>query len=705
LGIGYWVLGCRYKLQITNYKLQVEIVNFTERYKTIIRIAMFAAAAILTAIVVPGEHGFRYDFRIGSPWAYSDLIASSDFPILKSEQQLKQDRDSVINSLKPVYRQDSVAPVFAAESIKRIFRLFNEKNKDHKLYPFYKDSIDDYRHLLLDITEEMYAGGVMLTHSGEASSIIVLQDNVAEERSLSECYTEKTAYDKLKNISERYKNGLYPSVRIDEIVKANLIPDEDLFAKMKEDALSEVSLHEGIVQTGERIIAKGEVVNELKYRMLNSFREQVKNQTVVSVPGALHYLGQFVMFLMFFAVFYIALYIFERKAFESLKQIIYFIGGTLMYAMAAAIIARFDSVSPFMIPILILPVLTVTFFNAQTAILHHTLTVVVVSFILPNSFDFFIIQFISGFAVAAGMMHLRRRGQVLRMTLLVFVLQLILYPALLLVYENSFTKLDSEFILWALVSSAFLPASYPLVYVFERAFGFISEVSLIELADTNRPLLRDLSEKAPGTFQHSMQVANLAEDAVRKIGGNSLLVRAGALYHDIGKMLRPAFFTENQLSGKNPHDAFPPEESAKIIIEHVSQGLHLAEQHHLPAQICEFIVTHHADSTVRWFLHAYKEQHPEQPVDETLFRYSGHKPYTKEAAVVMMADSIEAASRSLKNYDKKTINELVDKLINYQISENLFTDTELTFSELGIVRQAFKDKLVNIYHSRIEYPE
>ncbi len=676
-----------------------------KRYKSHLRIAIFVLASIISAVSVPTEHVFRYDFRTGEPWAYSDLIASDNFPIKKSENQIKREKDSILYAILPVYRFDSTTSEYVSKALNVAFLKHRKNIRKSLRIKEIGDSLTRFEKEILKVTAEMYKKGIFQTLPDAADVVLVLHDKNASEINVKESYSEKMAYDKLSQVAKRYRSDIYPKLNFDELVKANHIPDNEMSEKIMSEQFADFSEYAGVVQSGERIVAKGEVINDLKYRMLVSFREYSEKQTVTSMPGALHYLGQWIMFLLFYAIFFAALFIFERKAFDSLKQVIFFVIGTLFYVIFASLLARYDSLSPFIIPMLILPVLTVTFYNAQTAILHHTVTLVIVSFILPNSFDFFLIQFISGFALAAGLVHLRRRGQVLRMTFLVFLLQVVVYLALTLVYENSFAKLDYEFLLWAFISSAIIPATYPMVYMFERAFGFISEVSLIELADTNRQLLRDLSEKAPGTFQHSMQVANLAEDAVRKINGNTLLVRTGALYHDIGKMQRPSFFTENQLNGQNIHDTLTPEESAKIIIEHVSYGLELAHKHHIPSQIQEFISTHHADGVVRWFLHAYKEKHQGEVIDESKFRYKGHKPSTKETAVVMMADSIEAASRSLKTYDKKSISDLVDKLIDFHFAERNFSMTDMTFNELKIVRQAFKDKLINVYHSRIEYPE
>lgn len=690
-------------------------MEYTDKKGLIIKILLFFLASVITVVFIPRENVFRYEFRKGSPWAYDDLIAAHNFPILKSEKKLKEERDSLAASVKPIYEYDSVVAEEAIERIDRDMEEYKKSLKDTDLTELKEYQFKSRKELdslivgfeaeLKKEVKKLYGKNILQLEPQNFDNFVVLHGKLGIDYNTDDCLTEKAAYNQLIKFAEQHSLPLKPEFDYENYIKANIFPDTETYEKIKTERINDISPYEGMVQAGERIIAKGELIGETKYRILLSYKEDFRRHAESDETQIYAVLGQWMIFAFFYAIFFFSLMFFEEKSNNSVKTSIYFLTGTVFYAVFAGIISHYDSLSPYLLPILILPVLTVTFFDARTAILHHTVTLVIVSFILPNGFDYFVMQFISGFAIALGLLHLRRRGQILQAAFYVATLQAVIYLLLTLIYENTLVEIDTEIFLWILINSVFIPVAYPLVYLFERVFGFISDVSLIELSDTNRPLLRMLSEQAPGSFQHSVQVANIAEEAVRKIDGDALLVRAGALYHDIGKSANPAYFTENQLSGKNLHDELEPLESAEIIINHVKHGIEIAEKHHLPMQIREFINTHHADGKVRWFLHAYKQQNPEEEVDEKLFSYPGKKPRSKEAAVVMMADAVEAASRSMKEYKPETISALVDKLIDYQVSENMFSETELTFSELKTIRQAFKDKLMNIYHSRIEYPE
>ncbi len=664
----------------------------------ILKIAIFVIASVITVLLIPRETGFRYEIRKGAPWAYPDVIAPHDFPILKSDRQLEHERDSIKAAVKPYFTYDSTVYEQILERFTNDFGTLEEKNKAPK------DSLDNFKTNFSNTLSEIYRQYILETLPPQ-KELKILKGQTAYEILSENCLTEKAVYNKLKAFGAKYKADFYPNINYENYVLSNTFPDLETTELIKNERLKSISLYSGMVQAGERIIAKGELVNDLRYRMLISYRKSLEQNPEGTDNPLPALFGQWIIFLFLYAIFFFSLLFFEPKVIRSVKEILYFISMTLFFVILASVNARFEQLSAYLIPVLILPVITVTFYKTQIAVWHHTLTVVMLSFIVPNGFEYFIVQFISGFAVAVILTRLQRRGQIMQAAFFAFIIQIPIYIALHLVYENSFTDFSYYIFLWILINSIIIPMAYPLMYVFERVFGFVSDVTLIELSDTNRPLLRMLSDKAPGSFQHSMQVANLAEEAVRNINGNTLLVRAGALYHDIGKTKNPAFFTENQLSGKNPHDKLPPEESAKIIISHVTQGLELADKYHLPKQLQEFIISHHADSKVRWFLHAYKQAHKNEPIDESLFQYHGTKPKSKEAAVVMMADAVEAASRSLQSYDPQSISDLVDKLIDYQISEGHFADTNLTFSELTSIRKSFKTKLANIYHSRIAYPD
>jgi putative nucleotidyltransferase with HDIG domain len=358
-----------------------------------------------------------------------------------------------------------------------------------------------------------------------------------------------------------------------------------------------------------------------------------------------------------------------------------------------------------LIPLIIVPLTISTFYDIQTAIIIHLLTVFATGYMVPNGFEFTFMQFAAGLGAVLTRHKINHRSHFIKVSALVFAIYSVIYTGLVLTHEGNFAEIKMVKYAVFAINALLLLLAFPLFYFFEKVFGFLSNITLLELSDTNRPLLRMIAEKAPGTFQHSMQVANLAEEAVMQIGGNPLLVRVGAMYHDIGKTEAPAYFIENKHSSQNPHDLLEPERSAEIIINHIKRGIEIAEKNNLPKEVIDFIRTHQGTGKVRWFLNAYKIEHPDVVLDETKFEYPGPIPFSKETAVLMMADSIEAASRSMKEFSEESISNLVEKIIDYQIKEKQFEEADITFAEINRVKSVFKQKLVNIYHTRIEYPK
>ena len=366
---------------------------------------------------------------------------------------------------------------------------------------------------------------------------------------------------------------------------------------------------------------------------------------------------------------------------------------------------RFEGLSVYVVPYCIIPLLIRTFFRNRLALFVYIISIFLISFVVPNSFEFILLEAITGIITLYTVLNVNKRSELFYTSAIIFTVFTISFLGFSLLQEGSVETIDWGMLGWFVIAAGFTLLTYPLIYVFEKVFGYISDVTLLELSDTNNDLLRELNLKAPGTFQHSLQVSNLAEEAIREIGGNPLLVRTGALYHDIGKMLAPAYFIENQSSGLNPHDELGYEESAEIIINHVIKGIELAKQHKLPEQIIDFIRTHHGTNKTQYFLRMYKADHPDEEIPADLFQYPGPIPYSKETAVLMMADSVEAASRSLKTYDNDSITQLVSNIINAQVNENQFINTDITFNDVNVIKKMFIKKLMNIYHVRIEYPK
>jgi len=416
------------------------------------------------------------------------------------------------------------------------------------------------------------------------------------------------------------------------------------------------------------------------------------------------FIGQFILSSSIYAILFLYLYFYNSKIFNHNRKLLYFPFFTVLIIIIAASVSKVNMLDIYLVPVTILPLITATFYKPRTAFLHHIVTILIIGYIAANGFEYVFIQFIVGFVAISGVNRLNRRSQVLWTALLIFITYFILYSTIIIIQDGEINKIDFTKIAWFAGSSILVLISYPLIYFFEKVFGFLSDLTLIELADTNRPLLKSLAEKAPGSFQHTVQVATISEAAANEIGANPLLVRAGAMYHDIGKMNNPSFFIENQHS-ENPHDKLPALKSVEIIKKHVADGAKLAKKYNLPKEISDFILTHHGKAKIAWFLHKYKEENKGKDIDEEKFRHIGILPYSKETAIVMIVDSVEAASRSLPEYTEESIDNLVEKIVSSKIENHLLDEADITFSEINKVKKILKNKLKNIYHTRVVYPD
>ncbi|PLX15089.1 MAG: transmembrane HD family protein [Salinivirgaceae bacterium] len=475
----------------------------------------------------------------------------------------------------------------------------------------------------------------------------------------------------------------------------------DNYAKLIET----ISTTSGMIQRGQRIVSRGELITDNTWQNIESLRLAYEStQNLGQVRNWL--LGGKVIVISFaIGVLFLFLIYFRREVFQHRVKSYFIVFLLLLMVLAAGLTSNAENISIYVVPIAIMPIIIQIFYDARLAIFVHMVTIVVIGFIVPNSFEFVFIQFVVGVIAILSLRNMHRRQQIFLAALAIFLTYSTVYFGLAMMQEGELEKINPMQFAWFAGNSMLVLWSYPLIYLFEKMFGFLSDVTLMELADTNHPLLRKLNETAPGTFQHVMQVANLSEAVIYKIGGNPSLVRTGALYHDIGKMENPQYFVENQSLHHNTHDKHSFEESAKIIIDHVKDGVKIAKQYNLPKPVIDFIKTHHGDSLVQYFYRSHLNEFPDEIVDESKFRYPGPTPFSKETGVVMMADSVEAASRSLKTMNAETIENLVDNIIDYIIKEHQLDDADLTFKDITTAKDIFKQKLKNIYHARIEYPE
>ncbi len=711
----------------------MKIFGRTINFKSLRIFLIFLAGTAAIIALFPRGGKFRYEFQKGKPWMHEILVAPFDFPIYKPESVIQRERDSVLKDFEPYFRYDSAIQFREENRLEELFikewAPYVTSAKSSGLLqsnPHIKRGNSDslravYTRAIRGMLRSVYLRGIVqdpvqLENVNNRESVInVIMGQVVEERQVSTIFTQKSAYEFLKSDLADAGAIYQPNIkqedrfisRIDagDLIEPNLFYDEVTSNRVKESLVNEISLTEGMVQAGEKIIALGEPVNDQKFLILQSLKHEYETNPGVSRNYNLIFAGQILLVSFAFMVLYLFLFHFRKEVLNSGIKTFFIIMLVVIMASMATLTIRTQSLSLFVVPFVILPVIMKTFYDARIALFVHLITILLIGFWAPNGFEFVFMNFIAGVVTIFTLRNLYRRGILFVSAVFALISYSLVYTGMGLIQEGNVTNLEWKNYAWFAGNSLLVLTSYPLIYFFERIFGFISDATLVELSDTNQPLLRQLGEKAPGTFQHSLQVANLAEEAILNVGGNPLLIRAGALYHDIGKMEDPMYFVENLTSNFNPHDNLEFEVSAEKIIGHVAKGAEIAKKYKLPAVIIDFIRTHHGTTTVQYFYKSYLKKYPDADVDIARFTYPGPKPFSKETAVLMMADSTEAASRSLKSINAEVINNLVENIIDNQIKEQQFANVDITFRDFTNIKEIFKRKLINIYHARIEYPE
>ncbi len=710
------------------------LLKFIRTHLNLISVVLyFVFASLLIVYLFPKVGKFRYEFQKGRPWMHEDLQAPFDFPINKSSQELSRERDSVLKDFKPYFNFDnSIHP----EEIEQFRESFEIKWKDYSLeefkipndkayynygrYVLYRNMESKYEDFIAALLEQIYQRGIInLNSSGELSSnnirsVMLVRANIAEQTAIDAVFTQKTAYEYIKKrineellfnqspVIKRYR-PFFESFEINNFIKDNVFYDADKSNTVRQSLLSGISLYRDKIQKGQRIISRGDLVTPEKYQILESLKQEYESQ-LGSISSQLVKAGKFI--LVFAAMFVIFLFLYNLRI-EILKhglKTAFILMLVILVVFMASTIVKSNMISYYIIPFTILPIILRTFYDERLALFIHFMTTLLVGFFAPNSFEFVFLTFIAGIIAVFTLTNFNRRSRIVYSAFLVFLSYSFVYFGISIVQEGNVRDIDYYNFAWFGINSLLILLSFPLIFVFEKLFGFLSDATLMELADTNQPLLRELAEKAPGTFQHSLQVANLAEDAIFHIGGNALLIRTGALYHDIGKLVNPIYFIENQTTGINPHEKLSFEESARIIISHVEKGVEIARKHNLPEPLIDFIRTHHGTSTVHYFYRSYIKKYPEEEIDVKKFSYQGPKPFSRETAVMMMADSVEAASRSLSNMNDVALDKLVDEIIDSQLNDEQFNNADITFKDITTIKEVFKKRLKNIYHIRISYP-
>jgi putative nucleotidyltransferase with HDIG domain len=619
--------------------------------------------------------------QVGDVWLNEDLISPFDFLIKKTSSELALDQKEHKNNI-PYYKKTKTN----SDLIISELNIQSEKAKSN----------------LKTFIDSVFSVGIYTPNSNISyeDSIIYIVDNnevvLARKQNLfNENKLQK--YLSAQSIDSKITNEIIKKL------KPNLVYDEVLSAEMLNDEAESTYIYKSKVEQGEIILHKNDVVSSEQSNILDSYNQELKEQEG-KVPMITIVAGQLLACSLILGIMMLFLAFFRKTIFSQNSQVTFIFLIILLIMLITSIVSKYNVNYIYAVPFCLVPILIRVFFDSRTSLFNFLNIILLCAFFVPDKFEFVFLQLITGIGTIFSVADMGKRSKLFMSALLTFVFYVLSYVAYHLVNNTAQAISEIQNYIPFLISSVCVLFSFPLIYIFEKLFGFTSDFTLLELCDLNSPLLRQLSQKIPGTFQHSLQVANLAEEACYKIGGNPLLVRTGAMYHDIGKMSNPRFFTENQVGEISPHEDLSSEESAQIIINHVIKGVEIAKENKLPETVIDFIRTHHGTTTTRFFLHNYKKEHEGEIINEDLFRYPGPIPFSKETAILMMADGVEASSRSLKKYDAITIDELVDKIINHQINENQFMNADITFRDINQIKKIFKKRLMNIYHVRIEYP-
>lgn len=655
--------------------------------------------AIIVWFLPRDSNSKRYNYDVGKPWMYQSFIAQFDFPIYKSEDAIKQEQDSILKELMPYYNYD---PTREKKELERFNKDFSSELTGLSHH---------YRAIIIDRIHRLYSAGIMNTPEYNAiahdstNMVKVVDGKSATPIEIGCIYSTMSAYEALLKDEELSKDrALLQKLNLTNYLEPNLTYDKEKTETERTDMLGSIPLASGMVLSGQKIIDRGEIVDDYTYRVLSSFERELQRRNATQMELTTTFIGQVIYVTILVMLFTMYMALFRKDYFDKPRSIMMLYVMITLFPIAVAMMIEHNWFNVYIVPFAMAAIFARMFMDSRTAFVTQLTIVLICAAAVKYQYEFIIIQIVSGLVAIYSLRELSSRAQVIKTAALVTVSCCAVYLALQMMQETDVLKLDSKMYTHFAVNGVLLLLSYPLMYLIEKTFGFTSNVTLFELSNTFKGVLRNLSEVAPGTFQHSITVGNLAAEVANRIGADSLLVRVGALYHDIGKMTNPAFFTENQ-AGVNPHDALTCKESAKIIIGHVTEGVKIAEKANLPTIIKDFILTHHGRGMAKYFYIKYQNEHPDEVVDKEQFTYPGPNPFTREQALLMMADTCEAASRSLQEYTEESISSLVDRLIDAQVADGCFKDCPITFRDIAQAKQVLTERLMSIYHTRIQYPE
>ncbi|UIR57958.1 HDIG domain-containing protein [Sphingobacterium sp. SRCM116780] len=678
------------------------------------KIGLILATIILICIFLPKQARFRYEFQKGKVWNHENLISPYNFAILKTQEELNEDKKNILKTIQPIY---DVNQTISREQVDQFGTDLAEKWQTNKLDTT-PQKIQDYRAVGNDILTHLYSRGILSLNNrfqnrnddkslaAKQYNFTLIQDKVATQKNTADCYTIESSYEYANSVLTNSNKIVYKKWLLETLknyITLNYVYNDQQTERLEQNALANISSTRGVVQKGELIAEKDKIISNETYQKLESLRKIYEDEGKISGNQTYVTLGQFLIISLALFILMIFLYLFRKDIYYNnrLLTIIMIVIIGMLAVLSWAIKIKIPNL--YYIPFCSVPIIIRILFDSRVALNIHLLMVLLAALFVPNSYEFVFLQFMAGIVAIYSIKSLVKREQFFISSAIILATYLTAYFGLLLTRNGSLSTINLMDIVPFIVSVMITLMAYPLVYAFEKLFGIVSDLTLMELTNSNSKLLRELSFKAPGTFQHSLQVANLAEAAIYRIGGNPLLVRAGALYHDIGKMTSPQFFIENQKTEKNPHDELSPEQSAQIIISHVIKGVEIAKKNQLPDVIIDFIKTHHGTTQVDYFYNLFIKNNPDKLVDESLYQYPGPIPFSKETAVLMMADSVEAASRALKEHTEESINKLVDKIIEHKLKLNQFANSNITLKEITESAHIFKAMLKSIYHVRVDY--
>ena len=662
------------------------------------RSAIVLATVAIIVWLMPQDGQNYFYVEQGKPWKYADFTAPFDFPIYKSELAVKKEKDSLLKEYEPYFNynkdiEGNMVRKFVTDHSEGIPGLSDDyisiiANRLHRIYQIGIVSSSDYSTFASDTTRM-----VRIVNGKNATSMVMAQ-----------FLSTKKAYEQLflDNILEQHRSQLQ-KCNLNNYIVPNIIYDKDRSEESMRDLVSSVPLASGIAQKGQKIIDRGEIVDENIYRTIESFKKENERRNSDETQQRLTLFGKALYVFVIILFFTIYLTLFRKDYFEKARNVAMLYSLIVIFSLLTGLMVRNTIAHVYIIPYAMVPIFTRVFMDSRTAIITHVAMVLICALMLQHPMEFIVVETLAGMAAVYSLRDLQFRSQLFKTDIIVTIVAMTMNFAFDLIRMSAFSEFDMSYYNYLIINGILLLFAYPLLYLLEKTFGFISDITLIELSNSNNPLLRRMSEVAPGTFQHSIQVGNLASEIANKIGAKAQLVRTGALYHDIGKTINPIYFTENQ-SGINPHEDLSYIESAQIIISHVTEGLKMAERSGLPSIIKDFICTHHGQGKAKYFYVKYKNEHPDEEVDELLFTYPGPNPFTREQAILMMADATEAASRSLPDYTEKSIRELVNRLIDGMVAEGFFRECPITFRDITYAKTVLCEKLKTIYHARVSYP-